>query len=148
MDDSLILVNQINIRERIIKSNYHVVYFVFQFSPIFFFNLTFSNHLIDERISIIKQVVLSSSHLNSLSNFWEHIFDVFVDINFSCFNVLFTFSKNLVYKMLVFNDFGDLLVCLFVCVDEVDNDIVSKRKISEHKTLEEASDTRKMRKFR
>lgn len=49
--------------------------------------------------------------------------------------------------MLIFNYFSDLLVCFFVSVNEVYNDIICLGQISEYKVLEVVTETWNMSKF-
>lgn len=54
MDNSLVLVNQINIWKSVIKTYNHIIYLILQFLAIFIFNLSFRDHLLNERVPIIE----------------------------------------------------------------------------------------------
>ena len=136
VDDSLVLVNQVDIWKSVVKTYDHVIDFILQFLTVFVLNLTFCNHRLDERIPIVKQEILGSSHLNGFSNFWEHVFNVFHDVDFCLLDVFFAFVQDLAYKVLIFNNFSYLLVCFFVSIDKVDDDIISKRQVSINHILE------------
>jgi len=50
--------------------------------------------------------------------------------------------------MLIFDDFSDLLVGFFMSINEVNNDIVSQREVSENEVLEEIPNTWNILKLR
>ena len=78
--------------------------------------------------------------MNSFSNLREHVFNVFHDVHFCFLDVFFAFAKDLGDEVLVFDDFGYLLICFFVGVDEVDYDVVGKGEVSVDIVLEEGSE--------
>lgn len=82
---------------------------------------------------------MGSSHLNTFSNFREHVFNVFHDVDFCLLDIFLAFVQNLRDKVLIFNNFCYLLICFFVGIDEIHDDIVSKGKITVNEVLKEGS---------
>ena len=94
-------------------------------------NLSLLEHIINEMELMNKDVILCSSVLDGFGNLWEHILDVRVHVQFSALLLLCTLEQDLGYEVLILNYFLDHLGCLLMAFDEVDDDIVRKRKMVE-----------------
>lgn len=137
MHDPFFLAFELNFRIVILQINDHLVNFTLECLCFFIFNLANFEHWIDVVILMNQKVVLSSSHLNGFGNLREHIFNVGYHVFFCCIRVFLTFSKNLVNKVLIFNDVLNVLGGFFMGIDEVNNDIIGLWKAVEQISSEE-----------
>jgi hypothetical protein len=76
IDDSLVLIDELNLWRMHLKEVDLSVYLCFQLYSLFVFDLTMFQHLIYIMVFVHQQVVLGPPMLNGFTNFRESIFDL------------------------------------------------------------------------
>ena len=90
LNDSLSVTHQLNFRSIHRKIIHLTINLSFHFICFFVFNLTMLQHLLNSLVLVYQKIILGSTELDGLANFWEHLFDIGDHVLFCLHHLLVT----------------------------------------------------------
>ena len=103
----------------------------FELDSLLVLDLPVLQHLVDIVVFMDKQIILSPPVLDRLANFWEGVLYVLVHVLFGSLNIFLTLEKDLIDKVFVLNYLLNHFCGLIMTLDEVNNNVITKREVVE-----------------
>ena len=93
-----------------------------------------------------QEIILSSSLLDSFTNFRKHFLNMMLHIRFSLIYIFLSFTQNNINKVLILDKSLYHMRSFFMCFNEIDQNIIAYRKMIKQLATEEPTNIRHLRK--